>query len=213
MFTPTNSFHRSSWPTAHQKPFCAHTFPDTAEAPRRYTNLNTNTDIYRDDPFTPPTNRHSTAYPPSPSTFGTNNANEANHKKPIQVNKGDMVHMPALGTDWAPDEARADKEWDGKPTVIDKHKWNNRKHEIADRQSKLGHSVRAWFVGDKKLGGWFGRLHGIALSIVLIIAFVVPSFFFFFRSVASQYQYKYNVSSKLFVGPWPCNSFLTLFFF
>lgn len=124
-----------------------------------------------------------------------------------------MVHMPALGTDWAPDEARADKEWDGKPTVIDKHKWNNRKHEIADRQSKLGHSVRAWFVGDKKLGGWFGRLHGIALSIVLIIAFVVPSFFFFFRSVASQYQYKYNVSSKLFVGPWPCNSFLTLFFF
>ncbi|KAG0149439.1 hypothetical protein CROQUDRAFT_653751 [Cronartium quercuum f. sp. fusiforme G11] len=175
-------------------------YKDNPGSSRRYTNAtNLNTEVYRDDPFTPPARGQHNNFPSSPSTLvnrpSPSDPSELANKKPVQINKADMVHMPALGSDWARDEAREDKDWEGKPGVIEKSKWANRKKALASKQGTIGNSVQHWFSGKTKACGWFGRIHGLALLIFLLIGLALMLFFLLPRAPTLAYN-----NQTLFVG-------------
>jgi hypothetical protein len=80
--------------------------------------------------------------------------------------------MPALGSDWDKNEARLDKDWEGKDTLINKQKWNNRKDKLAARKSTLRTLLTDFFAGRRNLFGWFNRFMAFGLLLVLILLYV-----------------------------------------
>lgn len=176
-------------------------YKDTQESDKRYKNVNIDTNVYRDDPYAQ--NRtDSNGYLNSPSTTvggGTPNylqtGESSSLKKPMEYKKSDLVHMPALGSDWAPDEGRNDKDWEGKPQMIDKPKWANRKNEMANAQAGVRNSIREWLAGRNKACGWFGRIQGLVLLVILLITLALMLYFFIPRVPSLAYN-----NQQLMVG-------------
>ncbi|KAH9823787.1 hypothetical protein DFH28DRAFT_943616 [Melampsora americana] len=175
-------------------------YKDNPETDKRYKNNNITSNVYRDDPYSQNQNDPN-RYSNSPSTTlgGTpnylQNGGSGSFKKPMEYKKSDLVQMPALGSDWAPDEGRFDKDWEGKPQMLDKPKWTQRKHEIANVQTGFKNSIRDWLMGRKKACGWFGRIQGLVLLVILLIALALMLFFFIPRVPTLAYN-----NQQLMVG-------------
>lgn len=114
-------------------------------------------------------------YPPDDTT--SSSFHKYNNNNSQQLPATDLVHMPALGSDWDKNEARLDKDWEGKDTLINKQKWNNRKDKLAARKSTLRTLLTDFFAGRRNLFGWFNRFMAFGLLLVLILLAFLLSYF------------------------------------